>query len=483
MKNGIIYQIFPERFARGGKKTFQEKINEGLYAKNAIFKEWNELPTKGIMQGMEFFGGDLFGVAEKISYFIDLGVDTLYINPFFPGVSNHKYDALQYKDVDKAFGGMEAFDLLLKKAHDNHIKVIIDVALNHVSNEHRYFKEAIKDKNSKYINFFKFIDYPKSYSCWWGADFLPELNLENPEIIEEFITGEKSIIKFWIEKGVDGIRLDCANDLGPKICSLVRDTAKKINPEIKVFGEVFNYSSEWQKVLDGTQSYYYSGSIFSVLSSNITTKQFGKNINKLIMDSQYERLLESINILSSHDYKRALNSFDFDIKKYFLALIMQFTLPGIPKIYYGEEVGMTGGDDPENRAPMIWDENKWNKNILTFYKKLIKLRKEKIELQEGLYMDFSEWLDNGVVGFMRYMKESPKDFSIILLNTTNEKKKFRLFVPYSYFFCDMQLVDYFQNDKVITKLSYIDVDLEPFGYRLFNPNDTYKKNYSFYKRA
>ena len=144
---------------------------------------------------------------------------------------------------------------------------------------------------------------------------------------------------------------------------------------------------------------------------------------------------------------------------------------------------MTGGDDPENRAPMIWDENKWNKNILTFYKKLIKLRKEKIELQEGLYMDFSEWLDNGVVGFMRYMKESPKDFSIILLNTTNEKKKFRLFVPYSYFFCDMQLVDYFQNDKVITKLSYIDVDLEPFGYRLFNPNDTYKKNYSFYKRA
>ncbi len=482
-KNCVIYQIFPERFHIGNSPTIEDKIKNNLYPEYAVAKKWDELPEiSKTTQGFQFFGGDIDGIIEKLDYIKELGANCVYLTPVFPSNSNHKYDAISYTDVDKAFGGMSSFDRLITKAHECGIKICMDIALNHVSKNHPYFQQAIADPHSKYRDYFVFTDYPAVYNGWWGSSYLPELNYKNPEVIIDLITGGDSIIDFWVRKGIDAIRLDCANDLGPKLCTLIREKAKSINPDVMVFGEDFNYSAKWHDCLDGLQSYFYTSSIFSTLEGAITTRQFGKNISKLISEANEEVLLNSFNILSSHDYKRALTNLNGDIKKYFMALIMQFTLPGIPKIYYGEEVGMTGGNDPMNRAPMVWDESKWNNEIISFYKTLSHLRQTKKEFQTGKFMDFSEWMDNGVIGYMRYCEDDPKEYSIVLLNIENTDKNFRLFIPYSYIFCQLDLKNLLSDEIIKAEISYIDVSLKAMEYKIYSPHNQLKSNYSFFKR-
>ncbi len=479
MKNGIIYQIFPDRFFIGKGKNIENK--RALYHKDAELKQWSDEIAKGNMH-YHFFGGDIDGIIEKLDYIKDTGADWIYINPVFPATTYHRYDATNYKKVDENLGGMESFELLIKTAHEKGIKVVIDIALNHLSSSHPYFKEAISNPHSKYRSYFIFKNYPDIYDCWWGVGYLPELDYTNPEVLEEFITGEESVIKFWSRKGVDGIRLDCANDLGIELCKKIKSVAKEINPEIIIVGEVYSYAAEWTYILDSVQSYYITDSIYSVVKNRITSEQFGKNIERLYRESDKKGLLNSFVMLSSHDHKRAVTALEGDIEKYRQAILLQFTLPGIPKIYYGEEIGMAGDSDPYNRAPMVWDNSKWNSEIMEMYNSVIKLRKNRVELQEGELIELSESIGNGVIVYIRYMKESRKDYSIIVINCESRAKSIRVFLPYSFIFSDMKLDNLLGDDYVRTTGSFMDIELKPNECRVYAPDYLYKNNYNFYKR-
>ncbi len=362
------------------------------------------------------------------------------------------------------------------------MKVMIDLVLNHLSDTHPYFQDAIRHPNSKYREYFYFRDYPHTYDCWWGYRHMPELRLEHQAVQEDFIAGQDSVIHFWLDKGIDGIRLDCANDLGPEVCRLIYDTVKSVNPEAAVVGELSGFAAEWLNVLDGVQSYFVTVSIYSLLMQKISAPQFGTNINTLYDSAPQKRINNSFTMLSSHDYRRALNILGHNLDLYTLALILQFTLPGIPMIYYGEEIGMKGETDPLNRAPMIWDESRWNTDVLKIYQRLIQLRKDRAELCRGEFMELSSWLNNGVVAYFRCLPDDPKQCSLIIINPTPDKKSFRLFVPYSYFLSDVIMEDMFTGQKTQNIDSYLDIEAAPLQGAIYLPDYLYKGNYSFYKR-
>ncbi len=477
-KINAIYQIFPDRFRIG----YNKNLSRNLFPQNAVIKTWNELPESE-NSNHQFFGGNIEGIIEKLDYITELGIDTILLTPIFSAATYHRYDSLDYRSVDDSLGGFEYFDKMIFELKKRNMKIILDIALNHVSSSNPLFLDVVSNKDSKYRNYFKFKNYPNDYDCWWGFDYLPELNFENNEVLEDFITGDNSVIRFWAKKGIDGIRLDCANDLGLEIVEKIVSVAKEINKDIFITGEIFNYSAKWQKHLDSVQSYVYSESIYSLMDKSINSNQFGKNIENIYRDSDKKILNNSLSMLSSHDRPRILTRLKGDKKKYFQSVLMMFSFPGIPMIYYGEEVGMTGGADPHNRAPMIWDESKWNREIFNFYKKLIILRKEREELQTGEFIDLSQWLNNGVIAYIRYSVEKPKNFSIFIINPCNEKKSFRLFIPYSYLFSNQILIDIFYDKKIKKTINYIDIEIEEDNYSMYIPDLNCKKNYDFYKRV
>lgn len=481
IKSAIIYQIMPDRFAIGGGKTIGEKASRGLYGDSARLMDWDSLPEAVHGAAHQFFGGDLQGIIEKLDYIKNLGADTVYLTPFFDSPSYHKYDALDFRSIDKAYGTFELYGKLREELAARDMHLIIDLAINHLSDSHPLFIKARKNSNSPEAGMFRFFSHPDEYECWWGIKSMPEINYDDKVALEEFITGENSVVNFWMEKGADAIRFDCGNDLGMDVCELIYRQMKERDASVAVIGEVTNFAADWMKAYDGIQDYYYTKSLFSLLDGKITARQFGMNMKKRYESYGHEKAVSSFLMVSSHDFPRLLHSCGNDMENYAMALTLQFTLPGIPMVYYGEEIGMDGARDPLNRAPMIWNESKWNREIFDLHKKLISFRRSRPELNGGYFEDLSEWLDNGVVAFLRY-GEAPEDYSITLINTTGEEKDFHLFVPYSHMYGEVKMTDFFGDGVAFSEDSCLEISLAPYQCSVYVPDYLYKKNYTYYKK-
>lgn len=478
----LIYQIFPDRFCIGKNASAAEKAENGLYPDGAIIKKWHELPDDSGNRSIQHFGGDLWGIAEKADYIASLGVDAVYITPIHEAPSYHRYDATDYRSVDKALGGMEAFDAMVEALHKRGIRIIMDLVLNHVSSRHPFFIDALSSPTSRYRSWFLFSS-DGSYSSWWGNVRLPELNLENEEVLNEFITGENSVLRFWADKGIDCFRLDCANDLGIKISRLVTETAKKINPRIHVTGETFHYGVPWLEGLDSIQSYVFTSSILAMLHGDISPRQFGLTVSHADAEAgKHGSLHSSWSMLSSHDFPRPMTTLGGDLAKLRLAILLQFTIPGVPMIYYGDEVGMSGGQDPLNRAPMIWDTKRHNAQVQGWYAKISNIRKTRREFSKGNFLDLSERLENGAAGFLRTDPGDPRNYSIVFVNPSHSRKKFTVYVPAAHMFSDLELVDLLSDTRVRSSCGSIHIDLPAMSGAVYVPDFGCKKGYTFSKR-
>jgi glycosidase len=464
----IVYQIMPDRFYRHSEALPGQDL-----------EAWNALPdeSKG---GTQFFGGTLRGIQEKIPYLKELGITTLLLTPIFKAPSYHKYDAEDFYSIDPNFGSEDDFEALLKALHENSIKLILDIALNHLSNEHPFFKKALADPSSKERGFFRFSSYPERYDCWWNNSSMPELNFANKELRELFIEGEASIIRYWVRKGIDGIRLDCANDLSKPIVELIRKVSHEENPHCYVFGEIFSYAADWTNHMDGIQNYMYSAGFFRVYSNEIPSRIFNQWLNDIQKDSSLPVLNRSLSMFSSHDTARAYTLVKKNYKRLAQMLLLQYTLPGIPMIYYGEENGMQGKRDPHNRATMNWNPKTWNQRIRKLYTLLIEEKKS--AAIESKIIPLTEYVPDGVIAYLSYNPKEKTDYRLILLNMTGVKKKFILMIPYSYIYSFLKLVDIFSSKSVtfvnngaaVELLAYDAVCLKPA------PEQTFK-NYSFFK--
>lgn len=390
-KNSIVYQIFPDRYINSNNNS-------------------NEL-----LNNMDKYGGTLKGLINKLDYLKNLGINAIYLNPIFEANSYHRYDTTNYLKIDNVLGTNNDYINLFEKAQKLNIKIILDGVFNHCGNNHLIFKDAISNNNSKYINCFMFYEYPKEYDCWWGYKSLPTWNKDN-SIVTNFIFN--NIIKKW-DNYTNGWRIDASDKLDNKF---TKDLCKSIKSNNIIIGEIWtdatntyedNIYKEYAlgETYHSFMNYPLRQHLIDFISNKINAKEFNNKIMSLYSNYPKDIFYSLLNMLSSHDVARLLTLFekidnnkDNATKRLKLAYSFIFNFIGVPCIYYGDEIGMEGENDPYNRKPMEWYKVE-NNNILLFFKNIVKLRSDNETLICG---DFKPvyYHDNIYIFERKYNKKS-----------------------------------------------------------------------------
>lgn len=409
-EEGILYLLFPDRFSNGDESNDPE----GTLA-------WGEPVTSRSM-----FGGDLRGIINKLTYLKELGVDILYLTPIFLSPSNHKYNTADYYRIDPHFGDLNDAKELVEKAHSLGMKVLFDAVFNHSGSDFFAFRDVLKNQEkSKYRDWFFIKSFPVSLEMVNYATFsnhiayMPKLNTGNPEVKEYLLY----VAEYWIkEVHIDGWRLDVSDEVDHQFWKEFRKRVKAANPDALIIGEIMHEASAWLRgdEMDGIMNYPLKEALVDFFAKrSMGVEEFDNELGSnraLYMDSINRTLL---NMLDSHDTVRFLTECCEDINRLKLAAAFQLTYTGIPCIYYGDEVGISGGYDPLCRKCMIWDEEKQNKDLLRFYKSLIEIRKDNKCLVYGDYL--CVYKAGGVLAYTRLWKGEK-----ILVVLNNSDKEYHL---------------------------------------------------------
>ena len=425
---GLIYHIFVDRFNNGGTMRLRPgAVHRGDWGGCPYF-----LPDeKGIVHNSDFFGGDLYGIIAKLPYLEELGVTCIYLSPVFEADSNHKYDTGDFMKVDEAFGGDEALEELCKKAGERNMKVILDGVFNHVGSNSIYFNRygkynsegAYESHRSPYSDWFTF-NSDGTYEAWWGIELLPAINKNNKQY-RDFLCGENGVIAHWMKKGISGWRLDVVDEIPDTLLDPLCAAMRRENEKAFIVGEVWEDASH-KIAYSMRRRYFLGGQLDSVtnypLKNAIIACVKDGDINRLagtmsaLCRNYPKNVLDSLmNIVGTHDTMRilsVLSGADFPESKLAMshfklseselalakkrlkvAATLQFTLPGVPCVFYGDEAGMEGGADPFNRICYPWGQE--DNDLISWYKLLSSLRKKYdcfkdgkytlIEAREGLY--------------------------------------------------------------------------------------------------
>jgi cyclomaltodextrinase len=370
-KGAVMYQIFPERFYNG------DPLNDP----NGTV-EWNSIPTRE-----NFFGGDLKGILLKLDYLQDLGIDAIYLNPLFKAQSNHKYDTADYYSIDPSYGGTDEFIELVKECHDRNIKVILDGVFNHSGYYFEPFQDVLgKGEASKYKDWFFIESFPvqtdpPNYECVGYFKWMPKIRFDNPSVRKYFI--EVGI--YWLNiADIDGWRLDVADEVDFTFWQEFRRSIKSVRKDALLIGETWKDGRDMLRgdQMDSVMNYLLRDSIVGYFArESINTWQFDHLIQKMMFiypDAVYPVLY---NLIGSHDTARFLGLCGGSLQKMRLAVAFQMTFPGMPAIYYGDETGLDGENDPDCRKTMNWEN--YNEDLLQFYKRMIAIRKMSPSLMHG----------------------------------------------------------------------------------------------------
>ena len=375
VKDAVFYQIFPDRFCRSAK-----------YKAVGTFVDWDTLPTRENM-----FGGNLAGICEKLEYIASLGVNAVYLCPIFKSNSNHRYHTVDYFEIDPVLGTLKDFDKLVKKAHKLGLRVILDGVFNHCSRGFFQFNSLMElGKNSPYVDWFHVHGWPlhaysgkPNYDCWWGFPALPKFNTDNPDVREYLF----SVGEYWMKRGIDGWRLDVPNEIDDdSFWQEFRRRIKAINPEAYIVGEIWDEPSRWLKgdQFDGVMNYPLRRAVLAYLFDEkpINLAEFAKRLRDAFPK---DRFGVPMNLLGSHDTIRLATLPCSNLQRVKLALAILFFLPGAPCVYYGDEIGMEGGKDPDNRRTFPWGmlSDGRRSPIFRFLNELITLRNEERVLRDG----------------------------------------------------------------------------------------------------
>ncbi|MBQ2931801.1 MAG: glycoside hydrolase family 13 protein [Clostridia bacterium] len=453
-KNVVLYQIFPDRFFRlGNEKDFPKRHSD-----YRIHDDWYEdyffdrHPFEDGPACNDFYGGNLKGIMSKLDYLKDLGIGAIYLNPIFEAFSNHRYDTGDYSQIDGILGTNEDFAELCKKAEERGIRIILDGVFSHTGSDSIYFNKyksygenvgAAQNDSSPYSKWYTQND-DGTYSSWWGCSNLVNVNELEPTYIDYILKGSNAIIKKWLKSGASGWRLDVADELPDEFIKILRNEAKAEKADSVIIGEVWedasNKISYGQKrqyfgghELDGVMNYVFRDGVLKFLLGEKSAEDFKAEVCSLIENYPKEALLSSINLIGSHDTCRAktvlsgkiperslsqTQKSEFSIKgadetlalrRLRLAVFMQMTFIGVPCIYYGDEIGMQGLDDPFNRRPYTW--RSVDPQIFNWHKKLVELRNNLTCLRTG-ELEFLYSKD----GVIAYERRDPDQTAICVVN-------------------------------------------------------------------
>jgi len=406
ISNAIFYQIFPERFANG------DTTNDPL---NTV--KWGGKPEYN-----NFFGGDLMGIIDNLDYIEELGINAIYLNPIFLSPSNHKYDMSDPMKIDPHFGDIKIFKTLLDSCHSVGIKVILDGVFHDTGRSHWAFQDVIENgKNSQFVNWYDIYSFPvgpidkPNYKCWWGFGALPSLMTKNPDV-RAYLFKE---VRYWTEMGIDGWRLDCANEVEDEFWRMFRDTVKSINPQCYILGEIWGDGSNWLKgdMFDAVMNYRCRDACLDFFAyDRMTSKQFIQKYFSMIASYLPNVNYSSFNLLGSHDTPRFITLCNGNKDKMKLAWFFQMTMLGAPSIYYGDEIGMEGGKDPDCRKCFVWDTLTQDRELLRYMQKLIEIRKSTPAIMMGNVIEYDIPDDNSIVMFKKYNDSAV----VVLLNKSDD---------------------------------------------------------------
>ena len=421
-KKGIVYQIFPDRFHVGGEVIRAKK--------DVYYRDWSEMPAyirgeDNDIKTWDFYGGNLKGITQKLPYLKDLGVSCIYLNPIFESASNHRYSTADYKKIDNILGSEHDFMQLVQEADKNGIKLILDGVFNHVGADSIYFNRfknygdggAFQSKDSPYFPWFRFTDYPEEYECWWGVTDLPDLEENNEDLRKFLLTDQDSVIRKWTKCGIGGWRLDVADELPDDFLALLFKTVKEENPEAIVLGEVWEDASNkvaydtlrkyfTHRELDCVMNYPFRDSMFDFFRGDINAYDLKNRFMTQMENYPESAFLCNLNLLGTHDTERIRTMTDEIAPDHSFKLLtqlvaLQFTFPGVPSVYYGDEAGVTGGKDPDNRKPYPW--GKEDQSTFNLYRKYMRQRADSDLLKSGKTEFIA--LSEDVFGVKRYINE------------------------------------------------------------------------------
>lgn len=439
----VMYQIFPDRFYRSALADTAGKLEPfWIHADTAEIPEYRP-DEHGKILNNDFFGGNLRGITEKLDYLASLHVDILYLNPLCMAFSNHRYDTCDYKRVDPLLGTEEDFAELCGAAHQKGMRVILDGVFSHTGSRSVYFDRnnefgqgAYHHPDSGYRSWYQFNDHDTiGYTSWWGIETLPCTNEMDDSFLDFIIRADDSVIAYWMGLGADGFRLDVADELPDRFIELLHERVKQLNPEAIVIGEVWEDASNkvsysvqrtyfTKPELDAVMNYPYKDAVLGFVNGDRRSEQLSDTVMS-IAENYPKPVLDCVmNSLSTHDTVRMLTAlgvaapppdregrarfkmsapqWETALQKAKLAAFLQFTLPGTACVYYGDEIGMQGFEDPFNRAYFTWDD--MNEELLEFYRTLSEIKHAVPALQQG---DISVALEHdGVFAFRRKKGDS-----------------------------------------------------------------------------
>ncbi len=419
---GVTYQIFPDRFRRAKKRDAA-----GLVGPRTLHENWDELPeyrpnAEGEITCSDFFGGDLAGITEKLDYLASLGVTTLYLCPIFEASTNHRYDTACYERIDPLLGDEEDFRTLCAEAKQRGIRVMLDGVFNHTGRKSVYFNAdgfypdlgAAQGEASPYYRWYSFHPFPTDYDAWWGIRNLPAVNETEPGYIDYIVTGEHSIIRRWLRAGASGWRLDVADELPDSFIEKIRSTIGQEDPDAYLLGEVWEdgttkiaYSQRRRYLLGhethGLMNYPFRTALMAFLLGG-GAEYFRESMETLRENYPAPAFYGAMNFLSTHDTPRLLTILGLaspapqtrDERAAYrlseselahgkallhLAALILYTFPGSPMLYYGDEAGMQGFEDPFNRGTYPWGRE--DAPLLDYFRRLGTLRSTHAALQCG----------------------------------------------------------------------------------------------------
>lgn len=415
-RQAVFYQIFPDRFFNGNPDGHVNNPKENTF----LYGDLRDDPmyikdAQGEVLRWDFYGGNFAGIQAKIPYLKELGVNALYLNPIFEARSNHRYDTADYLKVDPILGTEAEFQELLDTLHQEGFRVILDGVFSHVGRHSRYFNYdgaygpgvgAYQDIKSPYFPWFTFLNYPNEYRSWWGVKDLPEVNKENEEF-QRFIYGAKGVLSKWNQMGLDGWRLDVADELPDEFIAGIRNNLDHYEDKV-LLGEVWedasnkvSYGVRRQYILGdhlhGVMNYPLRSATIDFLMENCSPEDIALVFTRLQENYPREVFYNSLNNIGTHDTERILSQLEGDYEKLSLAFALLVTFPGVPCIYYGDEAGLTGGKDPDNRKFFPW--GRVDETCYRECRKWLALRKENHLLQGG---EFGLIYSERLLGVLRY---------------------------------------------------------------------------------
>ena len=454
---GVMYQIFPERFNYSDTNSlFEEKV------------EWGSTPKR-----LEFQGGDLYGIIDKLDYIQNLNVNILYLNPIFLSGSTHRYDTWDHFKVDPKLGGEKALEKLIDELHARNMKIIFDTSLNHVHPKHFAFQDIIKNgEKSKYKDWFTIYEYPvhlkhrphlyentykvgwdcnekeykqylektfleteipvknidddgpivePSYKSWWGVPDMPKINYS----CEDARKWALDVTAFWINNfNIDGWRMDVAKEIDLLFWKDFRKIAKDSNQNVLLFSEIFGDTSQWLQgdMFDGTMNYSFRESMVDYFATKrMNISEFSDSLANLYFMYSFKALSSCQNLLSSHDVKRFLNRCSDDSSIYG-PIFMQATFPGIAGIYYGDEIGLNGGNEPNNREAFPWnDEGSWDINLQNYIREIMNIKSSNNILKYGNFQLLPN--QNDAIVFRRALRDKSL---LCIFNRSEDQKNIKI---------------------------------------------------------